>query len=172
MADAPLAPLLWFRPSIRRAAFRASGLAITLTLAGAFVLGALRLAGTDFGSPWLTGYALGLALVIAGPVVLLRRSFQLLGTERVLTIHRDGLRWQIGDHAPRFVPWESLGAMRIEGDALVLDVSERSEDAWRLPLPFEGIRAERLVAVCAELRQKALLGLPLRLRDDDEGYRA
>ncbi|MCC6622117.1 MAG: hypothetical protein IT385_12715 [Deltaproteobacteria bacterium] len=168
MADAPLAPILWFRPSIRRAAYRASGLAIALTVAGAFVLGGLRVADIDFGSPWLMVYAVGLGLVIAGPALLLRRSFAFLGHERVLTIHRDGLRWQVGERPPSFVSWEALGAMVIEDDALVI---EAGREIWNLPLPFEGITAERLIGLCSELRQKALLGLPVRPRDDGEGYR-
>lgn len=152
---------MWFRPSIRRAAYRASGLAIVLLVAGAFILGGLRIANTDFGSPWLLAYALGLALVIAGPVVLWRRSYALLSHERVLTISRDGLRWQVGDDTTHFIAWSALETIEQVGAELVVSAVDTR---WAVPLPLEDITAPALIALCYELRQKALLGLPVRPR--------
>jgi hypothetical protein len=164
------APILWYRPSIRRAAFRTALVAAALTIGGGFILGALRVVNVDFGSPWLGVYIVGIALVAMGPLVLWRGHLRWLGQERVLTISQDGIRWQVGEAVPAFCAWVDLGALTIEDETLVLATA--SADPWRLPLPFEGIEARELVQLLGELRQKALLGLPVRPRgqssDDDD----
>ncbi|MFO0747503.1 MAG: hypothetical protein U1F43_17830 [Myxococcota bacterium] len=166
------APILWFRPSIRRAAVRIALVAIVFTVSGAFILGALRVGGVDFGSPWLAAYVLGIGCVVTGPFVLLRGHMRLLGQERVLTISNDGLRWQVGDARPRFCAWSDIVSVSVVGAELVIGIGAAPTDStWRLPLPFEGIEGDELARLLRELQQKALLGLPVRPRapasDDD-----
>lgn len=161
--------LVWYRPSIRRAAIRAVLVSMALTVSGSTILGALRVANVDFGSPWLAAYAVGITLVVAGPLRLWRRFLALMRIERVLTIHEDGVRWQVGDATPAFIAWDALEPLVIGPDGLVVAGGGLR---WSVPLPLEGTPAEEVVALCRELRQKALLGLAVRprarpRRDDD-----
>lgn len=152
---------MWYRPSIRRATVRAVVVAMVLLVLGALALGALRLMRVDFGSPWLAGYAVGIGLVVAGPLYVWRRSLVLMGQERILTIHADGLRWRVGEATPAFVAWTRIDEVVIVEAQLVVKCAD---EVWRLPLPFEGVEDDAVVRTLSELRQKALLGLPVRPR--------
>ena len=157
----PPPALVWYRPSIRRQATQASVRAMLPIVVGALGIGALRVARVDFGNGWIVGYLAAIALVAMGPLYLITRFGELIGRERVFSIHMDGVRWLVGNNPPSFCSWADLGEPHLADGELVVP---NADEPWRLPQPFEGITTDALVRQLLELRQKALLGLPIRLR--------
>lgn len=128
---------------------------------GAATLGALRVADVDFGSAWLPAWWGAILLVTAGPLLVFVRLQKVLGTEKVLSVHGDGLRWQDGE-ARTFVAWGDLERVGCQGSGIVIVGREAV-----LPLPdrFEGIDGTHLATMLEDLQRKALLGVPLRVPD-------
>lgn len=154
-------PIAWFRPSIRRVVVRAWAQAAALVATGATILGLLRSAGVDFGNTWLFAWGIGLLLVGAGPIWLTTRLSRVMTRERVLSLHEDGVRWQDGDSAPDFWPWEHITTIEGGEEGLAMSGEERRLE---LPLAWEDATAAEVARLLQELRQKALLGLPVRPR--------
>lgn len=155
------APIVWFRPSVRREVWRAWVIGFALIGVGATTLGALRVADVDFGSSWLPMWGAAILVVTAGPLVVFVRLQKALGVEKVLSVHADGLLWRDGE-AQTFVAWGDLEGVEPDGLGVLL---RGREAALRLPERFEGIDGARLVAMLEELQRKALLGVPLRAPD-------
>lgn len=160
MVSAP--PLIWFRPSIRRRVLRAWVVAVILIIIGGAILGALRSERVDFGSPWLGAYVPGIGLVIAGPTWLAINLGRLMRDERVLSCHADGLRWR-DQHQTVHVPWDAMRDVVDSPDALVITHAAGAELRWHEP--FEDVSFAEIAKTVRELRQKALLGLTVRLRE-------
>ncbi len=141
---------------------RAWAQAAGLVAVGATILGLLRSFGVDFGSTWLFAWGVGLLFVAAGPIWLTTRLSRTMTRERVLSMHEDGLRWQDGEAAPDFWPWERVVEVSDGAGALVLG----DGDGKRLELPetWEDATSADVGKLVRELRQKALLGLPVRPR--------
>jgi hypothetical protein len=160
-------PILWFRPAIRRPVRRVWAQSAMLVLVGATILGLLRSFGVDFGNTWLFAWGVGLLFVMAGPIWLTTRLSRLLGVERVLSIHADGLRWQEGDHFAVHWPWEALRAIsvvEIPGTPTRLRLEAEGGAPMMLPADFDDVRPAEVVALLLELQQKSQLGLPVRPR--------
>jgi len=156
--------LIWFRPSIRRVVWRLWRWAFLWVFLGGTCLGAVHVAGleSDSGERRYLAYALyavGIALVTAGPLHLLVGVQRVARVERVLSVHEGGLRWQDGD-AIVHVPWARLEAIEVSGGDLVL-VTEH--DRVALPAAMEGIAGSQLAAMLNDMRNKARLGVPVRL---------
>lgn len=156
--------LVWFRPSIRRVVWRLWRWAFLWVFLGGTCLGAVHVAGleSDSGERRYLAYALyavGIALVTAGPLHLLVGVQRVARVERVLSVHEDGLRWQDGD-AIVHLSWARIDAITLEGDDLVL-ASEQGRVA--LPAAMEGIAGADLAAMLSDMQKKALLGVPVRL---------
>lgn len=153
------APLVWYRPSIRRLVWRLWAEACALVAIGGGCIGGLRIARVDFGSGWLALYAVGLACVTAGPWRLLVGLQRAARIERVLSVHPEGLRWEDGAVVAHH-RWSEIDAIVVDDDHVAIVGGER-----RLVLPpeMDGIAAAELAKVLGDLRRKALLGLPLAL---------
>ncbi len=155
-------PIAWFRPSIRRVVVRAWAQAAGFVALGATILGLLRSFGVDFGSTWLFAWGVGLLFVAAGPIWLTTRLSRAMTRERVLSMHEDGLRWQDGDEAPDFWPWDRVVEVSDGLETLVIGDGEGRR--LELPEAWEDASGQEVGRLLRELRQKALLGLPVRPR--------
>ncbi len=129
---------------------------------GATILGLLRSFGVDFGSTWLFAWGVGLLFVAAGPIWLTTRLSRAMTRERVLSMHEDGLRWQDGDEAPDFWPWDRVVEVSDGLETLVIGDGEGRR--LELPEAWEDASGQEVGRLLRELRQKALLGLPVRPR--------
>ena len=160
-------PILWFRPAIRRAVRRVWAQSALLVLIGATILGLLRSLGVDFGNSWLFAWGVGLLFVMAGPIWLTTRLSRLLGVERVLSIHADGLRWQEGENFAVHWPWEDLQTIALvetPGAPTRLRLEANVGHPMMLPADFDDVRPTEVLALLLELQQKHQLGLPVRPR--------
>jgi hypothetical protein len=119
----------------------------------------LRVADVDFGSSWLVLYAVGIAFVIAGPWQLLVGIQRTVKVERVLSIHQEGVRWEDGAVVAH-IGWDMLDDVEITDETLTLVAGTSRIE---LPSRLEGIEAPTLAKMLLDMRQKALLGLPVRL---------
>lgn len=161
--------LVWFRPSIRKVVWRLWRWAFLWVFLGGACLGAVHVAGLDSeGAPtyaneprWLAYalYAIGTALVTAGPLHLLVGVQRVARVERVLSVHEDGLRWQDGE-VVAYLPWARIEAIGLEDGEIVIAVEPQR---FVLPATMEGIEGPALAAMLNDMRRKALLGVPVRL---------
>lgn len=137
--------------------WRLWGWASLWVVGGSICLGALRVGGVDFGSGSLVLYAVGIALVTAGPWYLLVGLQRVSRVERVLSIHQEGLRWEDGDTIA-YVRWDELDEILVEEDALTLVAGSRRVE---LPSPMEGIVGTTLQRLLIDMQRRALMGLPV-----------
>ena len=152
-------PVIWYRPSIRRLVWRLWAEACLWVAVGAACLGGLRVARVDFGSTWLPLYAVGLACVTAGPWRLLAGLQRAVRIERVLSVHPEGLRWEDGPIVAHY-RWVEIDAITVdEGRVAIVG----GHDRLTLPAEMDGISAADLARALADMRRKALLGLPVVL---------
>ena len=156
--------VLWFRQDVRRDLTRAWLRAFAFVVA-AMALLALPLGSAETPDGWrVAGWIAGGACLLAGPLHLLFALRRILGPEIYLVLTPSGLVWRVGDHS-RSIPWDRVAAVRPRPTApAAVVVAVEGEPDLVLDRPLIALEPAALAELLAELRQKALLGLPVRPR--------
>lgn len=160
---------MWFRPDIRRPVRRAWMTALAMVI-GAMGILAIPLAGVERSlAADVVGWVLGGACLLSGPIYLMVRLQRILGPDIYLAVYPGGVVWRGGEAEERFVAWEHIAAIapREAAEGVVEGIVIDDERGERLVVgcAFTDIDSRTLARVLDELRTKALMGLPLRLRE-------
>jgi hypothetical protein len=156
--------VVWYRPDVRRAVWRAWSVAVVFVTFGVTCL-LIPWLVHEPGEGWRIAVRLlgGLSLA-SGPTYLVVRLQKVLGPEIYLAVHRNGVRW-CDEQGFRDVPWERFGGAVATEDAVTVSVDE--EPAVVIRDPMMGIDRPGLAALLTQYHRQVLMGVPLRAPDTE-----
>ncbi len=106
---------------------------------------------------WVAGAVGGACTVLGATGGIFGIMRMLQQDDRYLLVRGDGLVVAGDADDARFVPWRALGAIRLDGDRLVLERTDG--EAVSMPARFMGTRPDALVERLNRYRRDALLGV-------------
>lgn len=110
----------------------------------------------------LTALVAGLLCVVGGMLTFVIAALRVLADDTCIGLRVDGVLYRRGGGVARLVAWEAVDAVRVDGEALIVEVE--GGEAWRVVDAFADITAAELAERIRATRRRALMGLPLRPR--------
>lgn len=108
----------------------------------------------------LTALVGGLLCVVGGMLTFVIAALKVLADDTCIGLRVDGVLYRRGGEVARLVAWEAVDAVRVDGEALIVEVE--GGEAWRVVDAFADITAAELAERIRATRRRALMGLPLR----------
>lgn len=108
----------------------------------------------------LTALVAGLLFVVSGMLTFVIAALRVLADDTCIGLRVDGVLYRRGGEVARLVAWEAVDAVRVDGEALIVEVE--GGEAWRVVDAFADITAAELAERIRATRRRALMGLPLR----------
>lgn len=150
----------WFRPDPRRRLMPA-WIAGTALLAGG-------LAATTYGFSvlgrdehlGLLGLLVGLSCVACGMLTFTVSALRVLADDTCLGLRIDGLLYRRGNEVARVIPWDAVGEVHLDGEALVVPIE--GDTPLRITTPFADVGHDVIVDRIVVTRRRVLMGLPVR----------